>query len=107
GTQVGKIDKILLSPPMLDLPQGLDRVYFLRRSQSPGPLRIDRCAPDPLRLLAHSFNTYVHSGARVVNQLAVHAGVVETVGMFTVAIPPSCPAVKVAAAVRTHAGGPR
>ena len=62
-------------------------------------------ASSPIRSepLAHCFNTYVRSQERVVNQLAVCERLVESVPMFSVAIPPSYSARDVAAAVRIHA----
>lgn len=105
GTRVGRNDKILLRTPLPVEPQPLRGIYFLRRSPAIRRLAIEPVDPDPLRLLAHSFNTYVRTRERVVNQLAVHAGLVASVPLFSVSIPPSAPARQAARAVSAHAEG--
>jgi hypothetical protein len=103
GTRIGRNDKILLHAPVPEQPHALDSIYFLRRSPGIGRLAVEHVAADPLRLLGHSFNTYVRTRERIVNQLAVHAVLVESVRLFSVSIPPSVPAPEVARAVRAHA----
>jgi hypothetical protein len=81
----------------------LDAIYELERSTAPGKLEIRSLPPDPLLPMSLTFNGYVHSQARVINQLAVCAALAETVRIFSVKVPGSCPATKVAAAVTAHA----
>lgn len=102
GTRIGRNDKVLLLTRLPAQPQPLDGVYFLRRWPIFKRLTIEPLDPDPFRLLAHSFNTYVRSHDRVVNQLAVHASIVDSVGLYSVSVPPSAPASEVARAVRAH-----
>lgn len=104
GTRIGRNDKILLLAPVPAEPCALDGVYFLQRSSRFRRLSITLLEPNPLRLLAHSFNTYVRTRERVVNQLAIHGALVETVPLHVVEIPPSAQAGDVARAVRIHAG---
>ncbi len=104
GLQLGQADKILLATPIVDRPCRLDALYFLERSRTTSGLRIEPYDPDPIRLLAHSFNTYVRSQRRVVNQLAVYASVAEALDVYRVLIPPSRSAQEVAGLISTHAG---
>jgi hypothetical protein len=107
GTRIGRNDKILLLAPVPSEPCPLDGVFFLHRSTRSRRVTITRLGPDPLQLLAHSFNTYVRTRDRVVNQLALHAALVETVPLHLVEIPPSAQARDVGRAVRAHAGRAR
>lgn len=104
GVALGRSDKVVFRSDIASHVGTLDALYFLRRSPDEGALAIERLEPNPLRAVAHCFNTYVRSQERVVNQLAVCEYLVESVPIFSVAIPPSCSAHEVAAAVRVHAG---
>ena len=79
----------------------LRHIYFLERPAS-GRLRIAPLAPDPVRLLANSFNTYVRTPERIVNQLAVVDRLAQTVPAFSVRIPSGEDASSVARAVIAH-----
>jgi hypothetical protein len=103
GDPAGRGDKVMVRARLATQASCLDALYFLERSNAPGALTIDRLRPDPLRPLARSFNSYVRSHERVVNQLAVCAALTESVQMFSVVVPLSCPATAVAAAVEAHA----
>jgi hypothetical protein len=102
GTPVGRGDKVVLASGVVEGPSLLDSIYFLERPSS-GALRIEPVAPDPARLLAGSFNQYVRSPRRIVNQLAVVAALAESVATFAVSIPRAAAASDVAAAVMAHA----
>jgi hypothetical protein len=103
GVPAGGRREVMLKANLASRPSFLDAVYTLERSSAPGKLEIRPLPPDPLLPIGQSFNGYVRSEARVVNQLAVCAAFIDTVQMFSVAVPGSCPATEVAAAVRTHA----
>ena len=102
GVAIGRSDKVILKTNVVPQTRRLDAVYFLNRAPDVEQLTIERIEPDPIRALAHCFNTYVRSQHRVVTQLAVCERLVESVAMFSVAVPPSSSAQDVAAAVRTH-----
>jgi hypothetical protein len=104
GAHVGRNDKNLLLASVPQDPFVLDGLYFLQRSDRFRSLSITRLEPNPFRLLAHSFNTYVRTRERVANQLAIHAALAETVPLHLVEVPPSAQASDVARAVRTHSG---
>jgi len=101
GPHIGRADKIVLAPRLATVAAPLRRIYFLERPSS-GRLRIVPLAPDPVRLLANSFNTYVRTPDRIVNQLAVVDRLAQNVPAFSVRIPSSEDASSVARAVITH-----
>lgn len=103
GVPSGGRREVMLKANLASRPSFLDAVYVLERSSAPGKLEIQPLPPDPLLPIGQSFNGYVRSQARVVNQLAVCAAFAETVQMFSVLVPGSCPATEVAAAIRAHA----
>jgi len=103
GTVVGQSDKTIVQVDILERPSRLDAVFFLGRSPSMRGVLVERVHPSPVRLLSNSFNSYVGSEPRVVNQLAVHAHLAQAVPLFEVVIPPARPASEVAAAVAEHA----
>ncbi len=88
GGLAGRGDKTILEPAVLVRPRRLDAIAFLVRSATGREVGIERLAPAPLRLLASSFNTYVDSQTRVVNQLGAYATLAESVQLFEVSIPP-------------------
>ena len=102
GAPLGRADKIVLAPDVVGTPTELGSLYFLERP-TPGTLRIEPLAPDPLRLLANSFNSYVRTPERIVNQLAIAARAVEVVPLFSVGIPSGTAASQVALAILEHA----
>ncbi len=101
GLQVGRADKVVLAVEPAIHATPLRHIYFLERPAS-GRLRIAPLAPDPVRLLASSFNTYVRTPERIVNQLAVVDRVAQTVPAFSVRIPSGEDASSVARAVIAH-----
>lgn len=101
GPNVGRADKVVLAAEVATAPTPLRRIYFLERPSS-GRLRIAPLAPDPVRLLANSFNTYVRTPGRIVNQLAVVDRLAQTVPAFSVRIPSGEDASSVARAVIAH-----
>jgi hypothetical protein len=101
GTPVGHADKIVLSVPLATRADRLDRLYFLVRTAT-GGLGIDRLDADPVRLLANSFNLYVRTPERIVNQLAIAARLAATVPVCRVRIPVGVPATDVAREVVAH-----
>jgi hypothetical protein len=102
GVAIGQSDKVIFRTNVAPQTRGLDAICFLERGPEVERLTIERIEPDPIRALSHCFNTYVRSQQRVVTQLAVCERLVESVAMFSVAIPPSHSAYDVAAAIRTH-----
>jgi hypothetical protein len=106
GRQVGRGYSVMLAPNLLERACALDALFVLRRSgRKRGTLRIERLERDPLRVLAHSFNTYVRSKERVVNQLAISAHLLELVEMYEITIPAGCTAGEAAGAVRAFLRG--
>jgi hypothetical protein len=101
GGHVGRADKVVLAAEVATEPAPLSRMYFLERPSS-GRMRIVPLAPDPVRLLANSFNTYVRTPERIVNQLAVIDRLSRTVPAFSVRIPSCEDASSVACAVMAH-----
>jgi hypothetical protein len=102
GRQVGRGYSIMLAPNLLEKACRLHALFVLQRSERRrGTLRIERLARDPLHVLAHSFNTYVRSKERVVNQLAISARLLERVEMCEMTIPAGCTAGDTASAVRS------
>ena len=65
GSPVGRADKVVLAAKLAAGETPLRHIYFLERPTS-GRLRIAPLAPDPVRLLANSFNTYVRTPERIV-----------------------------------------
>jgi hypothetical protein len=102
GRCVGRADKLVLTADVVDHPPPLASLYFLERPSS-GALTIERVEPDPIRILAHSFNLYVRTPERIVNQLETAAQLAGTVGLFSVRIPIGSGARDVAAAIVEHA----
>lgn len=102
GIAIGRIDKVIFRSNVVPQARRLDALYFLDRSPDVTLFAIERVDPDPIRALTQCFNTYVRSQDRVVTQLAVCERLVGSVPMFSVAIPPSYSAHKVAAAVIAH-----
>ena len=101
GRAVGRFDKVVLDTEVTTEAAPLSRMYFLERPSS-GRLRIVPLAPDPVRLLASSFNTYVRTPERIVNQLAVIDRLARTVPAFSVRIPAGQDAPSVARAIVAH-----
>lgn len=101
GAHVGHAEKLVLAPKVATEAAPLSCVYFLERP-STGRLRIVPLAPDPVRFLANSFNTYVRTPERIVNQLAVIDRLARTVPAFSVRIPSGEDASSVARAVTAH-----
>lgn len=101
GAALGRADKLVLSADVAPRARPLDSLYFLERPTS-GALRIERRDPDPLLLLANSFNVYVRTPDRIVNQLDVASRLAESVPVHTVRIPDGTTAVQVARAVTEH-----
>jgi hypothetical protein len=101
GVPVGRAEKLVLSVPVEPRANRLDGLYFLARS-STGGLEIERLDADPVRLLANSFNVYVRTPERIVNQLAIAARLTETLPVHRVRIPVGVPAPEVARAIVTH-----
>jgi hypothetical protein len=99
---VGRADKVVLRADVATSAAPLERMYILERP-SAGRLRIVPLAPDPLQMLASSFNSYVRTPGRIVNQLAVVDRLVEAVPVFSVRIPAGEDASSVAHAVVAHA----
>jgi hypothetical protein len=103
GPELARADKVLLAPDLLAGPRRLDAIFFLARSRSAARLAVAPLSPTPARLLGSSFNAYVGSEQRVVNQLDVYAQLARSVPMYEVVIAPSSPAPAVARAVRAVA----
>jgi hypothetical protein len=101
GSVLGGADKVMLAAPVAAQARRLDALYFLER-HAPRDLSISPLEPDPIRLLANSFNGYVRSEERVLIQLEVAAALAESVAMFEVAVPARSTAADVAAAVAEH-----
>jgi hypothetical protein len=101
GDAVGRAGKVVLGADVIEAPARLHALYFLERPVGDA-LRIDDLGPDPHRVLAHSFNTYVRSPARIRNQLDVLSVVTATVPAFSVAVPPGLAARDVARHVVEH-----
>ena len=105
GSQVGRADKVVLAAELATVRRPSDT------STSSSGRRRDGCAsrrstPDPVRLLANSFNTYVRTPERIVNQLAVVDRLARTVPAFSVRIPSGEDASSVArGGHRTHGEG--
>jgi hypothetical protein len=104
GTPLGRVDKIVLSTRVRPRRRRLDKLYFLERPVS-GALEIRRIDADPKPLLANSFNTYVRTPERIVNQLAIVGRLADTVPVFAVRIPAGITAADVACAIVAHAEG--
>jgi hypothetical protein len=104
GAALGRADKLVLAVPVSPRARPLDGLYFLERP-SAGELRVERRDPDPFLLLANSFNLYVRTPERIVNQLDVASRLAETVPLFTVRIPVGAAASDVARTVTEHAEG--
>jgi len=102
GAVVGGQSKVVLAPSVAEHPAPLASIYFLRRPAN-GELAVSPFDFDPVRLLANSFNRYVRTPARIVNQLDVFAALAESVALFEIAVPAGCPARKVAGFVADHA----
>jgi hypothetical protein len=106
GRRVGRSYDVMLAPKLLERARPLHALFVLQRSERRrGPLRIERLVRDPLRVLAHSFNTYVRSKERVVNQLAISARLLERVEICELTIPAGCTAADTASAVRSFVRG--
>jgi hypothetical protein len=103
GTVVGQSDKTIVHVDVLERSCKLDAVFFLGRSPCVRGVLVEQVHASPIRLLSNSFNSYVGSERRVVNQLAVHAQLARAVRLFEVVIPPARPATEVAAAVAEYA----
>jgi hypothetical protein len=101
GARLGRADKIMFAAPVAPRANRLDCLYFLERPAS-GALRIEPLAAEPFRLLSNSFNTYVRTATRVVNQLEIVAHLAETIPAFAVRIPVGAAAADVARAVIAH-----
>lgn len=101
GPRVGRAEKVVFAAKVAVEAVPLSRLYVLERP-SRGRLRIEALAGDPVRLLANSFNTYVRSPERIVNQLAVLHRLVQSVPTFSVRIPSGEDAAGVARAVIAH-----
>jgi hypothetical protein len=102
GTPLGQSDKRVLSTSVSRGSAPLERLYFLERPVG-GRVRIEPRSPDPVFLLASSFNTYVRTPVRIVNQLAVAARLAESVALFSVCVPAGVPASDVARDLVQHA----
>ncbi|HEY1316416.1 MAG TPA: hypothetical protein VGF10_04315 [Gaiella sp.] len=103
GRRLGEADKLVLSARLVDGPRPLGALFFLARP-SGDRIRIERVEPDPIRLLANSFNLYVRTPARLENQLETVARLTETVPLFSVAVPAGAGAPAVASAIAAHGG---
>jgi hypothetical protein len=101
GPRMGRADKVVLGAQVATFAAPLERMYILERPSS-GRLRIVPLAPDPLQMLASSFNSYVRTPARIVNQLAVVDRLVKAVPVFSVRIPTGEDASSVTRAVIAH-----
>jgi hypothetical protein len=104
GRPLGTADKRVLAAPVAEQAAPLGALYFLERPVGER-IRIVETAPDPLRVLASSFNLYVRTPGRIENQLETAARISETVPTSTIAIPSGAAAPEVARAVAAHAGG--
>jgi hypothetical protein len=103
GTVVGRGDKAILEVAGAEERCRLGAIFFLVRSGSGRDVGIEQLSPAPARLLSNSFNTYVGSQRRVVNQLTAYSRLAQSVPMYEVTIPPSRPAADVAASIREFA----
>jgi hypothetical protein len=101
GTPMGRADKLVLSVPLATRANRLDALYFLVRTAA-GGFEVERLDADPVRLLANSFNVYVRTPERIVNQLAIAAHLAETVPVYRVRIPVDVAATDVASGVLSH-----
>lgn len=102
GRVVGRADKVYLEPKLADRPLPLGALYFLRRAANGGGLAID-AEPDPRRLLAGSFLSYLATPQHLAAHLEVCSLVARSVPTFLITIPASVSARGVAEAVEAHA----
>jgi hypothetical protein len=103
GAAVGQSDKTHLRVPVSGHERQLAAVYFLERSSDFGELAVHELAPpEPRRLLASTFVSYVDLPSRLIAQLDFCAEFARAVRAFDVRVPLGFGAASLAEQIREH-----
>jgi len=103
GAAVGQSDKTHLRVPVSGEARQLAAVYFLERSSGFGELVVRELAPpEPRRLLASTFVSYVNLPSRLIAQLDFCAEFATAVRAFDVRVPLDFGAASLAEQIREH-----
>ncbi|MDQ3586760.1 MAG: hypothetical protein M3375_00170 [Actinomycetota bacterium] len=82
----------------------LGAIYFIGRRDQPGETLVEEVAPpDPRLLLGSTFNGFVRTSDRLVNQLDLYAHTARTVPVFRAIISPGVDAQTLAGSIEAHA----
>lgn len=100
-TELGVGDKLYLLGKLVERPQRLAAVYFLRRDLTAPKLVIDR-EPDARNLLGSSFVPYLEGPEYLLKHLDVCSRIARQVPVFSLTAPATMAADELAAAVAAH-----
>jgi hypothetical protein len=106
GSPVGRSDKAHLRVPIKPEPRPLAAIFFLERSRTFDRLVLrELTPPEPRRLLASTFVSYIDTPSRLLRQLDFSMELARSVRAFDVQVPEGFGAATLAERVRAHVEG--